>query len=182
MSDNKTFYKQLVNRWQNNKLLAYSVLLIGAVVGGIAAYNQVSDFASDVYDRNNEIIAFNKTVQPIYFEFRSASLVPGQDDYISEMASKIIEIQPEAIILHSHTSRVQPLYNVPISRRRGAHVADFLIRIIGCEYEGEFIVVPRGGAEANGQDAGYEQRVDVEMTNDAKGVAGVRVRRNPASC
>lgn len=38
------------------------------------------------------------------------------------------------------------------------------------------------GAEANGQDAGYEQRVDMEMTNDAKGVAGVRVRRNPASC
>lgn len=175
MPDEKTFYERLIQRWQNNRPVAIAIFLLVAVLAGISAYQALSEFWFDLTGNSEEIAAFNDNVQPIYFEGRVATLVDHDCSPVDQIASAIIEIQPQQVIIRSHTSKVNIGINRDLTLERGTLIGNELHARMGENYEGKIIVIAFGGALTQENEGQYRERVEVSLSNDAHVVVGHRI-------
>jgi len=152
---------------------------VGVLTAIAATYQTFSPFAESFIDAQPEISAFNESVQPVYFAGRSADIAPGQIEYLSRLATTIIKTKPRAIILHAHTSRSTPANNYPLATMRGRQLGNTLVHLLACHYDGEIIVVPRGGLSLGDENVGYAERIDIELSDSVEGVVGITI---PIKC
>ena len=175
LSEEKTFFEGLKKRWQNNKAVASLVFGIVAALAGVKAFSEIRDFYNS-FDRSlEEMQDFNRTVQPIYFVDRYNGLADGQHQYLAEIVEKIVQIQPNVVILHSHTSKVAPGPNFTATRTRGTHLARTILQMANGRYTGEIIVVAYGAAKVADDPEEYQQRVEIEISDNLRPLVGKQV-------
>ena len=182
MREEKTYYERLVEKWQNNRPIAIVTFIVVTALAGLSVYQAFSGFWSDLSDKSEEIAKFNESVLPVYFVGRIAKLVNGQEHHLNKVAASIIELQPAAVVLHSHTSKVAPGLNSLATQTRGEHLGGYLLDLMKCRFDGEIVIIAYGAAKVDDLSDGYEQRVEIELTDDLGGIAGTRVARNPRAC
>jgi outer membrane protein OmpA-like peptidoglycan-associated protein len=157
-----TFYDRLVSWWKNNRIIAITVFAVALAVGGMTLVTQTQDFFDRFNPKPARISEFNRLVQPIYFVERSTELSPGEPEHLAKIGEQIREIDPNTIIIKSYSSRFNPASNVPLTDTRGEYIARFLARQ-GIPAD-RMIVSPYGGRENAGLDQGYEERVEIELS------------------
>ena len=133
MPEEKTFYERLVQRWQNNRPIAIVIFSVVAALAGISAYQALSGFWFNLTDNSEELAAFNDNVQPIYFEGRVATLVDHDCSPMDQIARAIIEIQPQQVIIRSHTSKVIIGINRDLTLERGTLIGNELHARMGAD-------------------------------------------------
>jgi outer membrane protein OmpA-like peptidoglycan-associated protein len=160
---NQPYFDRLKSSWKNNKPISILVLAVVIGIGGLETYSRFDDLVAKLSGKEQKIAFFNKNTPPIYFEGRDSIIPTGQLQALEQIAKEIKTIGPATVIVRSHTSRVDPTSNVGLTRSRGDLTRRALISF-GVKPE-SIKVVPLGGKDLNGLDKGYEQRVEIELSD-----------------